>query len=284
MGRLSGRIAEETLERTLDLGVDREYMIELPDSYGIELGKIHGIGARASQEDAFGISADMEEDFPKKGILLVLADGMGGMRDGGKASTATVVSCLQYFEHCDMSGNAKEWLHEMALAANKNTLEALGDAAGMGGATLVAVHVTRGGISWVSVGDSRLYLFRNGRLNQLNEEHNYWTELRQMVADGEISEEDAANHPQKRALTSYIGMQELKKIDCAQQTLSLQSGDWLLLLTDGVFGTLTENEIAAELMYSAARAAKHIELMILERRKPDQDNFTGILVKVRSCE
>jgi protein phosphatase len=262
--------------KTIDLSIERGYAIEVPDWYGIQIGKVHGMGARSNQEDAFGISEIEEEQLMQKGLLAVLADGMGGMQSGEKASAAAVISCLQFFEQNELPSG---WMKEMVLDANEAAIDALGTDTGAGGTTLIAVHIDGNLVNWISVGDSHLYLYREGVLKQLNHDHNYAAVLQKEVENGEISEEEALKHKQRKALTSYIGMRDLEEIDDAGERLVLQKGDWLLLMTDGIFGTLSEEEITSQLSYMVGKAAMCIQMEIDKKQKKNQDNYTGILIK-----
>ncbi len=267
-------------ERTLDLTMELEYKIDLPEACGMDAAKVHGIGARENQEDSFGISQISEEIWEERGVLFVLADGMGGMEGGEKASMAGVISCLSRFER-ESPAPGSGWMEDMALEANEDVREALGELADMGGSTLVAVRIMGNLMEWCTVGDSHLYLFRDGRLIQLNKDHIYAAALQELVQAGKISEQDALNHPQRKALTSYLGLADLHEIDGSPAPITLMKGDWVLLMSDGIFGTLAESEIIDTLHATAGWAAKTMGLQIEKRRKPGQDNYTGILINIR---
>lgn len=266
---------------TVDLSVERGYLFKLPDSFGIQIGKVHGIGKRGNQEDCFGISDVTEQGLYDKGILVTLSDGMGGMLDGEKASTAAVVSCLQHFENVPIAKgqSPRQYLEEMVLEANEEVLNVLGDSSGAGGATIIGAYIDGCVVHWVSVGDSHIYLYSGGRLIQLNKEHNFGAELDMQAAQGEISEEEARNHPQRRALTSFLGIDELKEIDSNEVPLIMMPGDMLILLTDGVFGTLSENEIISKLDNPVEKIAMLIHMEVENKQKPNQDNYTGIFIR-----
>ncbi len=271
---------DAVVENTLDVTMELEYKVSLPEICGIDAAKVHGIGARENQEDSFGISEIDEELWSSRGILFVLADGMGGMEGGEKASMAAVISCLNYFDEEDPSLGS-DWMETMALRANEDVREALGELRDMGGSTLVAVRVFGDTFEWCTVGDSHLYLFRNGQLSQLNHDHVYGAKLAELVQSGDISPEDAMNHPQRKALTSYLGKAEVDEIDLSGGLLQLEKGDWLLLMSDGIFGTLLDSEIIDALHGTASWAAKSMGILIEKRRKPGQDNYTGLLINIR---
>lgn len=273
---------EREEQRTVDLSIERGYKMDIPETFGIEVGKIHGIGARSNQEDAFGISDLHAKQMDEKGMLFILADGMGGMANGEVASTSTVISCLQFFDQItsDSVEEADKWIEDMAYFANEKTIEAMKENAGLGGATLVGLHINpMKKASWVTVGDSHLYLYRNGELKLLNQEHIFMNTLNELVRRGEIAQEDADRHPKRKALTSFIGKPEMEEIDKGE-IAELSGGDWLLLMSDGIFGTITDEEIKNALQSGAGKAALQISMLIEAKQKINQDNYTGLLIHI----
>lgn len=282
MGRRNGRFIKKKKEITIDLGYEKTYQIETPTGCGILLGKVHGIGRRSKQQDSFGVSELKEEIIRDKGILAVVADGMGGLSDGEKASMATVISCLHYFETYEGEENAAEVLVSMAENANIEVKEVLGNSNVSSGSTLVAAYVKERELSWVSVGDSHIYLYRDGELMQINKDHNYAALLQEKVDAGEITQEDALHDPQKNALTSYIGIAQLDKIDHSMESVALFEGDRVLLMSDGVYNTLTEEEIIDSMQFPIGRSMMHLGMQIEGKRKKNQDNYTMLLIEIES--
>lgn len=266
-------------ERTIDLSMERGYIVPVPDNCNFKIGKLHGVGKRSNQEDCFGISEITEQYFSEKGIFVALADGMGGMQDGEKASMAAVVSSLTYFDTVSISEGPQDYLMNMIHQVNEDVLSALGDTSGMGGATFIGVHLDGCVAHWISIGDSHLYLYRDEKLIQLNQDHTYGAELDKKVREGQISAEEARNHPQRRALTSYLGISDLEKIDGSEDPLVMMPGDMLLIMTDGVFGTLSEEEIMAKLDNSVGKIAMSLQMEVENKHKPNQDNYTGIIIQ-----
>lgn len=267
-------------EATLDFGYEKTYQIETPEGCGVEIGKLHGIGRRSKQQDAFGTSDLKEEVIESKGVLAILADGMGGLTDGERASMATVISCLNYFETHDMDAETPACFLEMVKNANIEVKEVLGSSSGSSGSTLVAVLVKERKIFWVSVGDSRIFLCRDGELTQISQDHNYAAQLREMVEAGEVGEEEANNDPQRNALTSYIGISRLEKIDYNEEALEAEPGDRILLLSDGVYNSVTEEELLESMEFPLGRAMMRLGMKVEEKRKKNQDNYTAIVLEI----
>lgn len=286
MGRkIRGRKVKKTrqqIEKTLDLGCWELYQIETPEESGICIGKLHGIGSREKQQDAFGVSDT--RDMEKKGVLLVLADGMGGLLDGEIASMETVVSCLSYFDSQEIDVEAPEYFSHMLEYANERVKASLHSDAGDGGSTVIVVWLWNGYMFYSSVGDSRLLFYREDTLVQLNREHTYSTVLLEKASQGEITLEEAYNDPQKNALTSYIGEPFISEINICREALKLKQGDKVILMSDGVYRTVEEQEMRDILKQSPQRAAMQLEQVIFGRAKASQDNYTALIVEMISEE
>ena len=97
---------------------------------------------------------------------------------------------------------------------------------------------------------------------------------------GKISLEEARNDSQRHALTSFIGMGEVERIDRSMHPLHLSPGDKVLLMSDGVFGTVPDEEMARLAgPVDAVAAARNLENAVLAAQKPGQDNFTAIILE-----
>lgn len=248
---------------------------------GIYVGKIHNIGRRSSQQDSFGISQDGTRiNYSGKGIFALVADGMGGLENGGQVSAMVTMTMMREFDRLSRNYSGEQALLSMLGEAN-DQVNALIQSSGSkkSGSTVVAVIIRDMKLYWITVGDSHIYLYRSGALMQVNRDHVYSVVLDEMAARGEISHQEAAQNPQRNALTSYIGMGKLEKIDRNIRPMQLQSGDRVLLMSDGVFGTLSEEEITAAMKFSAAESAEAMDQMIRRKNLPAQDNYTALILE-----
>lgn len=244
------------------------------DASTSSVGKLHNIGRRKNQQDSFGVMPIAGGQF------AVVADGMGGLSEGDKVSQQIVMLMLQDASGFG-SGPKDRVLFELVSHANREVNRMLGVSDQyVSGSTVVAALVENGCFHWVSVGDSRIYLYRNQRLVQLNREHTYEAELLIQAVNGEIPFEDVRTHPKRGGLTSFIGMGELKYIDGSSRGIRIQKGDRLLLMTDGVFNTLSEEEICG--IVQSAGCAENIAAAMQERilsyGRDKQDNFTAVIL------
>ena len=240
------------------------------------IGKLHHIGMRKQQQDSLGITETAD------GLCAVVADGMGGLSQGDKVSQKIVMTMLQDASRLPRALGPGS-LFEMVAHANEEVNRMLGvENQYKSGSTLISVLVRPEGFEWVSVGDSRIYLYRNEKLIQLNREHTYEAELLEQAVNGEISFAEAQKDPRKKGLTSFIGMGKLKYIDGSRRPVAAQAGDRLLLMSDGVFNTLSEQEMCEILKNSGSpeEAAQLFEQRILAYQRPKQDNFTAVILEL----
>jgi protein phosphatase len=273
-----------TLEMLLS-GNGRETVSKKKDGrvFPVGVGSTHHIGERESQQDSFAIS-DISNDalFASKGVFGAVADGMGGMADGAILSSIVTKTMLQYFSETDSSGNPEFDLLSMLFAADGNVNRYLSEhGSGRGGSTAVAAIIKDARLYWISVGDSRIYLNRGDAVLQLNRPHTYGIELDEKAARGELSWRDAASDLERESLTSYLGNRRLEKIDRCASPVILAKNDSVLLLTDGVFSVLSDEEISGAMSGEPHRYAENIERLLLERHHPNQDNFTAVVFEYK---
>jgi len=245
------------------------------------IGNALHIGSRESQQDCFIISDISNTELcEQKGILGVVADGMGGMADGAEASAIVSRTMLQYFNEVPSSGRPELDLLNMVNIANDNVCRYM-TGRDPGGSTVVAAIIQGDHFHWITVGDSRIYLFRNGAIKQINREHIYAVELDERAARGEISWESAAGDSKRAALTSYLGMRDLEKIDRNLHPVQLVDGDRVLLLSDGIFDTLTDNEILETMFLPPQESAIQLKEKTLAKQNPNQDNLAAVILEYR---
>lgn len=246
-------------------------------------GNCQHIGARGSQQDAFGFSDKDDLAFVAHGgVVAVVADGMGGMANGGEASHLAV----RAFLHAYMAKLADETvpiaLHRALDEANQTVITLSHDVGEENvGTTLVAAVIHGDDLHWVSVGDSRLYLWRKGQLTQLSEDHIYAKDLDRDAANGHISREDAENHPERPSLTSYLGLDPLEMIDQNPMPFTLFAGDRLFLCSDGLYAALEENEFSLFVDREAQQTAEDLVALVLAKDRTNQDNIT---VAILDCD
>lgn len=243
---------------------------------GISIGKIHDIGRRDYQQDSFGQTAVLRNT----GILAVLADGMGGLSGGERVSQKIVMEALT-FGSTLQANQVPTALPGMVAGINHAVNQMLGPK-GLytSGSTVVSALITGNALRWISVGDSRIYLYRDGQISQLSRDHDLLQDWMPDILEGKRSMAEALRDPNGRKLTSFIGMGELRHVDYNRTPIPLLPGDRVLLMSDGVYGTVSDAEMAAILRDcgSVQLAASHIGQRIMGAALPYQDNYTLIVL------
>lgn len=244
-------------------------------------------GARARQEDAYSIKPLPEQDGAEaSGWLLALADGMGG-HAGGDVAAATATQAFE--DGFALAGRGADAPVEARLdaglmAANEAVRVKQQSAFSLSdmGATLVAALVIGPALYWVSVGDSLLWLFRDGELLRLNEDHSMRPLLLELVKAGEMSEEEVLNHPVAHQLRSVVHGRDLPLVDMAAEGYPLAAGDVILLASDGI-ETLSTEALTATIQAHADDAGALTRALldgVEAARVPRQDNATVVAFRV----
>ena len=233
----------------------------------LELANLQGLGCREEQQDAFGISR--MDRYEAEGLLAVLCDGMGGMAEGGKIATETAAELIGLFPWEDDSF-VPNWIRQRSARVYRQFR-------GHGGTTLVAAQVKGDRLSFWCVGDSDLFLLREGKLYSLNTRQEYQNELILRALDGAFPLENAFLDPQSGALSEYIGKEEVHG-DCSRIPFPLLPGDALLLCSDGISDTLTLKQLREALGLPPQACCDKLEREILLAQKPGQDNYTAIVI------
>lgn len=239
----------------------------------VTVEKLHEQGARSGQQDCFFVSPAEEG----AGLLAVVADGMGGLSDGDKVSQAAVAAMAQGFYHAQ--GTPRQVLLQLAEQANSAVNRLLGeDGAYHSGSTLVAGLIREGSFHYLSIGDSRICLYRRGVLYQLNREHVYRNELYTRFVNGEETLEGAESHPKAAGLTSFLGMGQLKYIDLPAEPVAVLPGDRFILMSDGVYNALTQQELIAALSKDVGQVSQALNDAIRAKGYQNQDNYTAVIL------
>jgi len=237
---------------------------------------------RPLNEDSF--CSNVEEG------LYVVADGMGGHAHGEVASRLAVETIEEFIkltsgdtdvtwpygidESLSLNGNR---LKTSIRFANQRLLEHARTSAGCEGmATTVVAVLVEGDVAEIAhVGDSRLYLVRDGKITRLTSDHSW---VNEQVQSGVIDSEQARNHPLRNVVTRALGGRPDLEVDV--QTLELRSGDRLLLCSDGLTTMLDDAEILSIVLGGEGGVDQTDELIQAANESGGEDNTTAILLKV----
>lgn len=216
--------------------------------------------------------------YSKDALLLVLADGMGGHRNGEIAAHLAVKTLTEAFERLavpTLSSPAKflidhiQQVHDMIenVTQSEDLIESPRT-------TIVAAIIQRGYLYCAHVGDSRLYHFRNGHLLFRTEDHSV---VQSLYKKGMISKEEMATHPYKNKIYNCVGGETPPQIDLSDRH-ELLEGDTVLLCTDGVWGVLDDQRIKEIMQQNKTIIDVTTELMDSAEFASDEkgDNMSAI--------
>jgi serine/threonine protein phosphatase PrpC len=216
-------------------------------------------------------------------ILAVVADGMGGRSGGRKASDQVMMTAKQLFERYDPStedaaATLKQIIEEAHLVIKLTAISSEQEPH----STLAAFIINPGGdCHWAHTGDSRIYHYHGNSLVKRTMDHSY---VQALVDKGEITEEQAAVHPQSNILMGCLGTEGDPPI--AQHLIpKLRAGDTLMLCSDGVWHYFKDAEIGSVLATLSAREAT--EFLIEKARNRSRgggDNLSIVVVKLEPLD
>ena len=212
--------------------------------------------------------------------LAVVCDGMGGSKSGDVASRLASEVFLQDVEQSVYPDMEQSEIVQMLVSAVKSANRAVyeqsqvsADFAGMG-TTLVAVFSQQGDAYILNVGDSRCYYVARDEISQITEDHSV---VGLMVARGQITEEEARNHPNKNLITRAVGTESRVECDCFY--LRLDQGEYLLLCSDGLSNMVTRPELLYEITHGSDGMETCRRMIEIAKKRGAPDNVTAVLLR-----
>jgi serine/threonine protein phosphatase PrpC len=252
-------------------------------------GNAQHIGARSSQQDSFGFGDPEDELFlAHGGFVAVVCDGMGGMDHGDLASRIAVRAFLEGYHRKTPAESIPEALERSVREANERVVEMaheMGAAESVGTTLVAAVLVDHPGtrkkaMYFISVGDSGLFHVSEGQIQTVNRPHIFANLLESAVSRGAMTKEQARAHPERESLTSFIGVEVLEEIDRNLDPWPMSDGDSILLASDGLFKTLSSEEIVETLQGHPQDWPEALVARTLAQKYEFQDNVTVLTVTV----
>lgn len=245
------------------------------------IGKVHGIGKRKDQQDSFFVSDLSDVSGSEVGdMLAIVADGIGGLRNGALISNRVVETCAETFYREIETTEPQEVLLKMARCVREQ-VDQIQQNPGESGSTMVIGLIWRGRLYFLTVGDSRIWLWRKGGLLLLNREHVYREELALKIVNGQDGVASIRTDPQRKLLTSFMGQGMVREIDRNAQGIHLLEGDKILLASDGIFGTIGEQDVEQMLSQTAESAASSVQEAVEQKEKAGQDNYTAVILEYK---
>lgn len=274
-------VPKEPVKATKVLGPEAGRSLSTADSVGslwLESASLTDVGlVRSNNEDNIKLMPD-----PDRGVsLALLADGMGGHASGELASALALETLMHCYASRRPGVPSEEVVRESIEAANVAVFshaQEHPECTGMGTTVCIVAFDQQGTcVGWI--GDSRIYLIRNGTLEQLTRDD---TMVNRLLDDDVLTPEQAAKHPDAHVLSQALGTHEtLQHVHVKVLSQALAVGDTFLLTSDGVHDSLSPEQIVGIVtQYDVHQGV--VELVNGAKLAGSSDNLSAILVRVES--
>jgi PPM family protein phosphatase len=203
-----------------------------------ETAEVSLLGDREENQDRAAVRV------ADRGILLIVADGMGGHAGGALAAATAVDSLVASFLAAEPKADSRVTLRN-ALEAAHDAVVAAGEHTGLGGrprSTCAVCMVRDGRAVWAHVGDTRVYYVRGQELVTRTRDH---TPIESLLQDGLISEEEVAGHPMRHYVEYCLGGVAERPLITVSELAELEPGDLLIVCSDGLWASISDAELAA---------------------------------------
>ena len=211
-------------------------------------------------------------------VLLAVADGMGGHRGGEIASSIAISNISKEFKKLDKLGSKEDailWIKNSVSEANVEIYkytEEHPDSKGMG-TTIVLSVLTKDYLLFGNIGDSSGYVYKNKSIHKITNDH---TLVNLLVKSGELTEEEAKNHPRKNVLMKALGAQTTVEMDIFDVETDV---DGILLCSDGLTNMLDDDQISKVLNEDITIKEKISKLIIKSNNRGGTDNISVAFLK-----
>ena len=233
---------------------------------------------REHNEDSFLVCPPPSPKLTRKrGLLVVVADGMGGTV-GGDWASRTAVAAVRDAYFGDATSTPDVALRRAVENANSvicRSVQQNPQYRGMG-STCSALALVDGKAIYAHVGDSRIYLLREGRILLLTDDH---SKVADLLRSGKITPQQAASHPQRNVITRSLGAKPAVQVDVSPQPVPVKDGDRFVLCSDGLTNHVTDVEILKLVRGKPIKTAAE-ELVKLANRNGGSDNITAAVGRV----
>jgi PPM family protein phosphatase len=246
---------------------------------GIELAGLSDVGClRPNNEDSFAYwEPARSEQFKQTGRLVIVADGMGGHEGGQQASRIAVETVKEVYSDGSVDNPRDRLLaglhaahqHILLYGQKHPLLQGLGT-------TCTAFALVGKALYFAHIGDSRLYLLRDSKIQRLTHDHSY---VGRLMDHGIIGTAEAAVHPHRNILLKALGVGAEIEPDSPEQPVALQNADILLLCTDGLWSVVSEDEMRG-IVVSGTLSQACQALVDKAKEQGGPDNITVQLVRI----
>lgn len=252
------------------------YIVNKQNNY-LTAGIFSTVGGRENQQDSAGYSIGDDK------ALFVVCDGMGGHKDGKRASQTAVTKIISHYESSDR--NLMDAVIDIDLEIN-SWVDADGNPL-QSGTTLALITVDKNELNWISVGDSRIYLYRAGEMVRITKDHIYEVALKENREAGLISnsfyqqEKDSSD-----VLISFLGVGGLPLVDSNSSPFKLQKDDRVIVMTDGLYKNIPDALIRKCIQNfndptDMLRAIEYQVNKVTVKESIVRDNMTVAIIKIK---
>ena len=240
------------------------------------------VGFRTDKGLARGNNEDSVFVLPGKNIYLV-ADGVGGQNSGQIASRTAVSYMAQYIvdnsvDKIEDDAHLKRYFLDIFSGANDLVFKkAFSEPSNYGMATTVVLCYVRENMAYVvNVGDSRAYIVSDGHISQITKDH---TRVQDLLDIGIIDPEQAENHPDKHKITRAVGGQSVVRPDFFR--FEVCPGDTIIMCTDGLYGMVSEEDIARTACRSVTMHGLAADLVDKANASGGEDNVSVVCIRIQ---
>jgi PPM family protein phosphatase len=238
---------------------------------------VSGLGHVAAITDPGRRRRRNEDAFVCEPPLFAIADGMGGAQAGEVASRLAAVA----LKESGAETGGEERICDLIQEANRRVYDRSSTdptTSGMG-TTITVALVENGNVAFGHVGDSRAYLIRERRMEQITEDHSLVNEL---MKSGKLSREEAEAHPQRSVITRALGTDP--DVDVDTFTIAAQAGDVFLLCSDGLTDMLDEGEILELVERNRSDIDAALKALVrAANRSGGEDNITVVAFEIAAA-
>ncbi|GAB5493976.1 MAG: hypothetical protein Phog2KO_41910 [Phototrophicaceae bacterium] len=253
---------------------------EITHAFGWQLDKGR---IRDKNEDSLGAAKIklVSEDTRRSVGLYMIADGIGGMPEGEKASRVAIQTAMQeMMSHINQAESAEDimaWLQQAAQMAHL-TIQLQKEDEDSQGTTLVMASVIEDHIYVANIGDSRAYIIQDGRMRQITKDH---TVAQSLADQGAIEQADVDKSPFIHVLSQAVGLDKIES-DVYQENTKV--GDYLLLCSDGLHGFVDAKKILAIIKKAKTPQIASDNLANAANEAGGKDNIAVIVVEIKNRE
>jgi serine/threonine protein phosphatase PrpC len=237
------------------------------------------LGESAGKTDPGRVRRRNEDAFVVDPPLFAVADGMGGAQAGEVASRLAAAAFREYREADELA--PEERVRAIIKEANRRIYDRArtdSEVSGMG-TTVTAALLTDGRVVIGHVGDSRAYRIRNGRLEQLTDDHSLVADL---MRSGRLTAEEAEGHPQRSVITRALGTDP--DVDVDTLVIEVEAGDLFLLCSDGLSTMVSDSEVLQTVERAATLDEAARDLLRAANTGGGEDNVTVVLFRLDTDE